>query len=184
MRQPSHFPNRRRNKLVNPRLQGGVAIQIAAIVLVAGSLVALLLFRDIRQALWDASYSGHFGFSTPFRIVNGILVRRLLVLFALVFAGGSLAFLWYVRRVRRGIFRLVEAFQASGEGDLSSPADARGPGGIIDVGKAIDDVRSHTLARIGEVRGAVEAMRASALPEEEFTRRWETLKGKIERIIP
>jgi HAMP domain-containing protein len=183
MRRSSH-PLIRRNKLVNPRLQGGVAIQIAAIVLVAGSLVALLLFRDIRQALLDASYSGHFGFSTPFRIVNGILVRRLLVLFAFVFAGGLLAFLWYVRRVRRGISRLVEAFQASGKGDLSSPADTRGPGGIIDVGKAIDNVRSYTLARIGEVRGEVEAMRTSALSEEEFIRRWEALKGKIERVVP
>ncbi|HJX14752.1 MAG TPA: hypothetical protein VJ386_03400 [Candidatus Deferrimicrobiaceae bacterium] len=183
MRRSSH-PLIRRNKLVNPRLQGGVAIQIAAIVLVAGSLVALPMFRDIRQALWDATYSGHFGFSTPFRIVYGILVRRLLVLFAFVFAGGLLAFLWYVRRVRRGISRLVEAFQASGKGDLSSPADTRGPGGIIDVGKAIDNVRSYTLARIGEVRGEVEAMRTSALSEEEFIRRWEALKGKIERVVP
>ncbi len=184
MRQFSHSHIRRRSKLVNPRLQGGAGIQIGIIVLVAGMVMALLLFFDIRQALWDASYGGHFDFPTPFRVVRGILVPRLLALFALVFAGGSLAFFWHVQRIRKGIFRLVEILKASAMGDLSSPSEARGPGGIIDLEMEIEDIRSYTLGLIDEVRSDLETMRTSALPEEEFTRRWEAVKEKIRRIVP
>lgn len=184
MRRTPHPHIQRRNKLVIPRLQGGGAIRIAAVVLAAGALVALLLFRDIRQALENASNSGHFGFPTPFPIVGDILIRRLLALFALVFAGGSFAFLWYVRRIRIGISRLVEAFEASGKGDLSSPTDTRGFNEIGDFGAEIDGIRSHTLALIGEVRGKAEAMRTSALSQEEFEKQWNDLKEKIGRIVP
>ena len=183
MRQFSHPHVRRRSKLVNLRLQGGAAIRIAIIVLVAGTLIAFLLFRDIRQALWDASSSGHFAFPTPFRVMEGILVRRLVVLFTLVFAGGSLAFFWHVQRIRRGISRLVEVLEASAMGDLSSPVGVPSPGGIIDFEGEIDDVRSYTLGLIDEVRGEVEALRTSVLSEEEFARKWEDLKEKIGRII-
>lgn len=178
-----HHPHiRRRNKLVNPRLQGGAAIRIAVIVLVVGTLIAFLLFRDIRQALWDASYSGHFPSATAFGIVEGILARRLVVLFALVFAGGGLAFFWHVRGIRRGISRLVEVFEASAMGDLSSPVGIPSPGEIIDFEREINDVRSYTLGLIDEVRGEVEALRTSVLSEEEFARKWEDLKEKIGRI--
>ena len=68
-------------------LQGRPAVLIIAVVLAAGALAGLLLFFAMRQALGDASASGHFGFPTPFRIVSGILLRQLLALFALVFAG-------------------------------------------------------------------------------------------------
>ena len=183
MRQFLHPHVRRRSKLVNPRLQGGAAIRIAVVVFVFGTLIAFLLFRDIRQALWDASYSGHFVFPTSFRVVGGILVRRLVVLFALVFAGGSLAFFWHVRGIRRGISRLVEVFEASATGDLSSPVGVPSPGGIIDFEREIDDVRSYTLGLIDEVRGEVEALRTSVLSEEEFARNWEDLKEKIGRIV-
>ena len=184
MRQSPHPHVRRRSKLVNPRLQGGAAIRIAVIVLVVGTLIAFLLFRDIRQALWDASYGGHFVFPTPFRVVGGILVRRLVVLFSLVFAGGGLVFFWHVRGIRRGISRLVEVLKASANGDLSSPVGAPSPGGIIDFEREIEDVRSYTLGLIDDVRGEVEALRTSVLPADEFARRWGGLKEKIGRVSP
>jgi len=183
MRRFPHPHVRRRRKLVNPRLQGGAAIRIAVIVFVVGTLIAFLLFRDIRQALWDASYGGHFAFPTPFPIVGGILAWRLVVLFALVFAGGSLAFFWHVRGIRRRISRLVEVLEASAKGDLSSPVGTPSPGGIIDFEREIDDVRSYTLGLIDDVREEVEALRTSVLSEEEFARKWEDLKEKIGRII-
>jgi methyl-accepting chemotaxis protein len=175
---------RRRNKLVNPKFQGGAAILIIAVVLVAGALVALFLFRDIRQAFWDASHSGHYGFPSSYRIVSDILIRRLLALLALVFAGGAISFLWYVRRVRSGITRLAEVFEASENGDLSSPANVRGFEGFVDLGAKIDEVRSYTLALIEEVRGEAQTMGTSALSQEEFEKRWEALKENIGRIVP
>jgi len=184
MKRNPHFQFRRRNKLVNPKLQGRAAILIIAVVIAAGALAGHLLFRDIRQALGDASASGHFGFPTPFRFVSCILVRQLLALFALVFAGGSLAFLWYVRRMRLGMSRLTEAFEAAEKGDLSSPSNVRGFKEFIEFGTEIDEVRSYTLALIGEVRGEAEAMRTSDLSQVEFEKRWEALKEKIGRIVP
>ncbi len=184
MRRNPHFQFRRRTKLVSPKFQGGAAILIVAVVLVAGTISGFLLYRDIRQALMNASASGHFGFPTPFRIVSGILVRQLLALFVLVFAGGSLAFLWYVRRVREGISRLTASFEAAEKGDLSSPSHFRGFKDLVDFGTEIDEVRSYTLGLIGEVRGEAEAMRTSGLPQAEFEKRWEALKEKIGRIVP
>ncbi|MGB3400551.1 MAG: hypothetical protein WBA34_10355 [Candidatus Deferrimicrobiaceae bacterium] len=184
MRRNPHFRFRRQTRLVNPRFQGGAAILVIAVVLAAGALVAVLLFCDIRQALGDASARGHFGFPTPFRIVSDILVRQLLALFALVFAGGSLAFLLYVRRIRLGISRLTKVFEAAEKGDLSSPSNVRGFKELAEFGAEIDEVRSYTLALIGEVRGEAEAMRTSDLSQAEFEKRWEALKEKIGRIVP
>jgi len=184
MRQNPDFKFRRQTKLVNPKFQGGAAIFIIAVVLTAGALVAVLLFRDLRQALGDASAGGHFGFPTPFRVVSDILVRQLLALFALVFAGGSLAFLWYVRRIRLGISRLTEVFEAAGKGDLSSPSNVRSFKELVDFGTEIDEVRSYTLALIEEIRGEAKAIRTSDLSQVEFEKRWEALKEKIGRIVP
>jgi CBS domain-containing protein len=181
----SPYPHlQRRSRLVNPKLQGAPAVLVAVVVLAAGALVGFLLLRDIRQALGNAANSGHFGFPTPFRIVSDILVGRLLVLFALVFAGGFLAFLWSLRRIRQGVSRLVLAFERSGKGDLSSPTDAHGFKEIVDFGLEIDEVRTGVLILIGEVRAEAAAMRGSALSEEEFADRWEALKGKMGRIVP
>jgi hypothetical protein len=184
MKRSRHPHVRRRNRLVNTKFQGGAAVLIIAVVLFASAIVAFLLFRDIRQALWDASHSGHYGFPTSYRIVSDILVRQLLALLAFVFAGGGLSFLLYVRRVRNGITRVAEVLEASENGDLSSPANVRGFEGIVDLGAKIEDVRSFTLALIEEVRGEAEAMRTSALSQEEFEKRWEALKEKIGRITP
>ena len=184
MKRNLHFHFRRRTKLVSPKFQGGAAILIIAVVLSAAALVGLFLFRDMRQALGNASASGHFGFPTSFRIVSDILVRQLLALFAFVFAGGFLAFLWYVRRIRLGIARLTEAFEAAEKGDLSSPSDARGFKELVNFGAEIDEVRSYTLALIEEVRGEAEAIRTSDLSQVEFEKRWEALKEKIGRIVP
>jgi methyl-accepting chemotaxis protein len=184
MRRNPNFKFRRRTKLVNPKFQGGAAVLIIAVVLVAGTLVAVLLFRDLRQALGDASARGHFGFQTPFRVVSDILVRHLLALFVLVFAGGSLAFLWYVRRVRLGISRLTEVFEAAGKGDLSSPSDVRSFKELVDFGMEIDEVRFYTLALIEEIREEAKAIRTSDLSQMEFEKRWDALKEKIGRIVP
>jgi methyl-accepting chemotaxis protein len=184
MKRNLHFHFRRRTKLVSPKFQGGAAILIIAVVLAAGALVGLLLFRDMRQALGNASASGHFGVPTSFRIVSDILVRQLLALFVFVFAGGSLAFLWYVRRIRLGISRLTEAFEAAEKGDLSSPSNVRGFKELVNFGVEIDEVRSYTLALIEEVRGEAEAIRTSDLSQVEFEKRWEALKEKIGRIVP
>ena len=178
------FPHLQRwSRLVIPKFQAGPAVLIAVVILAAGALVGFLLFRDMRQALGYAANSGHYVFPTPFRIVSDILVRRLLVLFTLVFAGGSLVFLWSLRRIRKGISRLVEVFELSGKGDLSSPTGGRGVEEIVDFGAEIDAVRAHTLALIVEIRGEAAAMRSSALSEEEFARRWDALKGKIMRVV-
>jgi methyl-accepting chemotaxis protein len=184
MRRNPHFKFRRRTKLVSPRFQGGAAILLVAVVLAAGALVAVQLFRDLRQALWDASAGGHFGFPTPFRIVSDILVRQLLALFALVFAGGSLAFLWYVRRIRLGISRLTEVFETVEKGDLSSPSNVRSFKDLVDFGVEIDEVRSYTLGLIEEIREEAKAIRTSDLSQVEFEKRWEALKKKIGRIAP
>ncbi len=184
MRRNPHFQFRRRTKLVNPKFQGGAAIFIIAVVIAAGALAGFLLFRDLRQALGDASASGHFGFPTPFRVVSDILIRHLLALFALVFAGGSLAFLWYMHITRRGISQLTEAFEAAEKGDLSSPSSVRGFRELVNFGAEIDEVRSHTLALIEEVREEAKAMRTSDLSQGEFEKRWEALKEKIGRIVP
>ena len=184
MKRNPHFHFRRRTKLVNPKFQGGAAILIIAVVLAAAAVVGFLLFGDIRQALGDASARGHFGFPTPFAIASDILARQLLALFAFVFAGGFLAFLWYVRRIRLGIARLTGAFEAAEKGDLSSPSNVRGFKELVNFGVEIDAVRSYTLALIGEVRGEAEAMRTSDLSQVEFEKRWEALKEKIGRIVP
>lgn len=184
MKRSSPIPIRRRNRVVNPRIQGRAAVVIAAVVLAAGSLIALLLFRDLREALWDASISGHFLFPAPFRIVRDILVPFLIALFVLVFAGGSLAFLWCMRRIRNGISRLVETLEASARGDLSSPTDLADIPEFLDIGKMVDGVRSQTFALIGEARKEAEAIRTGSLPPEEFTVRWDTLKERIGRIAP
>ncbi len=182
MKRPPPIPRRRRNRIVNPRIQATAAIAIAGIVLGTGSLVALFLFRDLRQALWDASTSGHFPFPEPLPVVCAILVRVLLVLFALVFAGGSLAFLWCVRRIGKGISRLVETLDASARGDLSSPTDLQDIPELLDIGMVVDAVRSHVLGLVGEVREEAEAIRSGGLPEEEFTMRWNALKERIGRL--
>lgn len=184
MRRNPHFQFRRRTKLVSPKFQGKAAILIIAVVLAAGVLTGLLLYRDLQQAMMNASASGHFGFPTPFEIVSGILVRRLLALFVTVVAGGSLAFLWYVRRVRRGISRLTASFEVAEKGDLSSPSDVRSFKDLVDFGSEIDEVRSYTLGLIEEVRGEAETMRTSGLSQAEFEKRWEALKEKIGRIVP
>lgn len=184
MKRNPHFKFRRRTKLVSPRFQGGAAILLIAVVLAAGALVAVLLFRDLRQALGEASVGGHFGFPTPFRVVSDILVRQHLALFALVFAGGSLAFFWYVRRIRLGISRLTEVFEAVEKGDLSSPSNVRSFKDLADFGMEIDEVRSYTLVLIEEIREEAKAIRTSGLPHVEFEKRWKALKEKIGRVAP
>lgn len=184
---PAPHPHiRRRNKLVNPRLQAGPALVIAAVLIVAGTMVAFLMFRDVRQALRDASYGGHFGFPAPFSIVGDYLVRWLAALFLAVFLGGSLVYFRHVHRVRAGIARLVEVLEASSKGNLSSPVPPGGGvlGELLDLGREIDEVRSRTLSLVREIRQEAEAMRTSALPEEEFAMRWGALRKKIGGIVP
>ena len=107
-----------------------------------------------------------------------------ILLIAVVFAGGSLAFFWYVRRIRLGISRLTEVFEAVEKGDLSSPSNVRSFKDLADFGMEIDEVRSYTLVLIEEIREEAKAIRTSGLPHVEFEKRWKALKEKIGRVAP
>lgn len=179
-----HDHVRRRTTLVIPGLQGGAAACLGAVVLAAAVLIASLLFRDMRQALRDAAYGGHYAFAAPFDVVQVVAGRWLFALAVLVFGGGSLVFLWAVRRVRGGIFPLVASLRASAEGDLSTPTKARGPRALADAGEEIDEVRRRVLAVIGEIREEAAAIRAFSPPDQEFSLRWAALKEKIGGILP
>ena len=89
-----------------------------------------------------------------------------------------------MRRVRLGISRLTEVFEAAGKGDLSSPSDVRSFKELVNFGTEVDEVRSYTLALIEEIRGEAKAIRTSDLSQVEFAKRWEALKEKIGRIAP
>lgn len=179
-----HDHERRRTTLVIPGLQVGAAACLGAVVLAAAVLVASLLFRDMRQALRDAAYGGHYAFAAPFDVVRVVAGRWLLSLTVLVFGGGSVVFLWAVHRVRGGVSRLVAALQSSVEGDLSTPTQGRGPRALVDAGGEIDEVRRRVLAVIGEIREEAAAIRTFSPSDEEFSLRWVALKEKIGGILP
>lgn len=175
---------RRRTFLVNPRLQVGAALLFTAAVFLGGILFAWLCYRGSREALWAASFQGHFRFETPYQLVGGRMVRLLVVLFAMVTAAGALIFLLFVRRIRAGLNRLCEVLRTSGEGDLSSSTNAPGLRELSEFGSQVDAVRGYTLDQIRGIRAEVEIMRKEPLPQEEFRQRWEGLRDQIGRIVP
>ena len=80
--------------------------------------------------------------------------------------------------------RIAAVFRLSGEGDLSTPTDARGVGEFHTLGKQVDAARARTLEVIEGIRAEVDLMRKESLPEDEFMKRWEGLKEKIGRLAP
>lgn len=176
--------NRRRNVLINPRFQGGIALVFAAIVFAGGALFAWIVYRDAKTALFDASMRGHFTMQTPYEIVGESLVRRLAWLFAAVLSGCAGAFFFAMRMIRKGIGAIVSSLSASALGDLSTPTPAWGMEEIAAFAHQVDEVRRASLARLEEIRGEVERLRRDPPPEEEFEARWEELRRKVRGIAP
>lgn len=156
----------------------------AAAVLVASALFGWSFHRYAKNALRVASLQGHYHFLTPYEIVGGALVRNLVALSAAGLASCILVFLLILRRVRRGVGRLVDGFRRSAEGDLSTPTEARGILDVTDLGRKVDASRSRTLLLIREAREEAEFLRNEPLPDEEFARRWDALKQTLQRIAP
>lgn len=173
---------RRKIVYIYPRLQGGVALAFAAVVFVGGILFSWHVGRDIRQALWDASLTGHYRFHSAYAVVGAIVIRHLAMLFAGTLLVGAALFFLGIRRIRIGTERIAEVFRISAEGDLSTPTDAPGPKELAALGKHVDTARSRTLEVIGRIRADIDLMRKEPLPDEEFLRRWEALKEKVGRV--
>jgi len=184
MSPPASRHNARRTIFVNPRFQGGVALCFAAVVFAGGALFALFFYHHSRAALRIASLQGHYLFLSPREIIGGALVRYVAVLSAGVLAASLFVLLLLVRRIRRGVGRLVEIFRVSMDGDLSSPTNATELSDIAGIGKKIDASRSRTLSRIREIGVEAKFLRSEPLPDEEFARRWDALKVSIRRIVP
>lgn len=180
---PLPQPIRRRTVLVNPRLQIGTALVFTAMVFLGGALFAWVFHQGSREALWAASYQGHFRLDSPYQVVGDPMIRQLVALFAVLVAACTLAFLLLIRRIRAGVNRLREVLRMSGEGDLSSPANAPGLREIGIFGEQLDAVRGSMLEQIREIREEAEILRKEPLPPEEFQERWGRLKQKIGRIV-
>ena len=176
--------NRWRNILISPRFQGRVALVFAAIVLLGGVFFALLAYHDVKQALWDASMRGHYGFRTPYGIVGVSLARHLAGLFAAAFVVGAVAFLLVIRTIRNGIGGIVSSLKASAEGDLSTPTPASGMEEIAAFGRQLDEVRRTVLLKLVEIRGEAGRLAGEGPPQELFRAEWDALKRKIGEIAP
>lgn len=176
--------SRRRTVLINPRLQIGAAILFTAVLVLGGTLFAVLIFQGARDALRDASFQGHFRIDSPYQVVGDRLVRQLIFLFSVVTLAGTAVFLFLVRRLRTGMNRLLEVFRLSGEGDLSTATNASGHRDLAIFGVQFDAVREYALDRIREIRAEVELLRKDPVPPEEFQERWDALKERIGRGTP
>ncbi len=181
---PEEIRKRRRIILINPRFQGGVALFFAAIVILGAVLFALLVYSDIRDALWATSFRGHFRIRSPFHVLDDILVSHLAGLFLGILAVSFASFFLLVRRIRMGLRRLVEVYALSAEGDLTTPTDAPGLREIASFGRQVDAARAFTLTRVGEMKADAAALAGGSAPPEEFRRRWGALKEKVGRFAP
>ncbi|MGE5190581.1 MAG: hypothetical protein ACM3NF_11050 [Gemmatimonadota bacterium] len=179
-----HHQKRRKIVLVSPRLQGGVALGLAALVLLAAAIFGVLVYRDVARALRDVSLFGHYRFRSSYEVVAPGVVRHLAGLFAGTLVAGVALFLLVIRRIRAGTERIAAVFRLSGEGDLSTPTDAPGPGEFADLGEQLDEARRGTLEAIDGIRAEVDLMRKEPLAEDEFLKRWDGVKERIRRIAP
>lgn len=180
----SSYENRRKIVFINPRVQGGTVLFFSAIVIAGAALFAGLVYEDIRQALQDSAYRGHFRIRTPYQIVDEIVMTHLAGLFLGVLAAGFLAFFLLMRRIRAGIVRVAEVLTMSAEGDLSTPTKAPGLKDIGSFGEKLDAARSHTLSQIRWIREDLAFLRSGTASPEEYRQRWEDLRGKIRRVAP
>jgi len=176
--------SRRRTVLINPRFQIGAALLFTAVLVLGGTLFAVLIFQGVRDALRDASVQGHFRFDTPYQVVGDRVVRQLILLFSVVTLAWTAAFLLFVRRLRNGMTRLLEVLRMSGEGDLSTATNASGHRDLAVFGVQLDSGREYALDRIREIRAEVQLLRKEPLPPEEFQDRWDALKERIGRGTP
>ena len=177
-------PKRRKIVLISPNLQGGAALAFAALGLAAAAIFAVLIHRDVSEGLRNASFFAHFRFRSAYDIVHEPLARDVLGLFAATLVAGIALFFVMMRRVQAATGRIAAVFRLSGEGDLSTPTDAAGPGDFPIVGRQADAARGQTLEAIAGIRSEIEFMRKESLSEEEFLRRWEGIKERIGRIAP
>ncbi|RJP25258.1 MAG: hypothetical protein C4529_01340 [Deltaproteobacteria bacterium] len=173
---------RRRIFYVNPRFQGGAALVFAATIIVGGALFGGLVYRDLRQALWDASMMGHYQMATPFEVVRESLLWHLAALFAGICVLGLVVSLLIERSTKAGVGRCIAVFRASADGDLSTPTGDGG--GLAEFGRFgdhIDAARTLTLDQVREIREEAASL-AGGVSTEEFGPRWEDLKRKIRRV--
>ncbi len=175
---------RRKIVFISPRFQGGSALAFAGLVLAGAALFAVLVSRDVRQALWDASFFGHYRFRSAYDVAGPVLFRNLAGLFGGLLVAGVALYFVMLRRIRIGTDRIAAIFRLSGEGDLSTPTDAPGPGDFPVLGKQADAVRGRTLEEIERIRAEIDLMRKESLTDEEFQKRWEGVKERIRRIAP
>jgi len=175
---------RRKIVFINPRVQGGTALFFSAIVIVGAALFAGLVYEDIRLALWDSTYRGHFAIRSPYRIVEEILKTHLAGLFLGVLAVSFVAFFLLMRRIRAGINRVAEVLAMSAEGDLSTPANVPGLKEMASFGERLDAARSHTLSRVEGIKEDLAFLRSGSASPEEYRRTWDDLKGRIGRMAP
>lgn len=181
-RHPS--PYRRKIRYVSPRLQGGSALLSAAVIGAGGTIFGVLAGKALRQMLLAAAVRGHFPMRSAFEIVRHPLAIYLAALFAGVFLAGAAVFLVMLLSTRRGIERVVRAFRASAERDLSTPCRLRGAGAAGRIGAAADAARAETLARLDSIRTEARDLAGSGAPAEEFRLRWDALKQRIREIAP
>lgn len=172
---------RRKIFYVNPRFQGGAALVFSVAVVIGGALFGGLVYRDMRQALWEASMQGHYQMATPFEIVRESLLWHLAGLFAGISALGLVVSLLIERATKSGVRRCIEVFRASAEGDLSTPTGDAGLSEFARFGQHIDAARLLTLAQVREIREEAASL-AGGVSTEEFGLRWEDLKRKIRRV--
>ncbi len=175
---------RRKIVLISPAFQGGAALAFAVLGVAAAAVFASLVYRDVRMELWSASYAGHFRLQSAYDVAHEPLARHIAGLFAATLVTGVALFFLLVNRVQNATGRIAAVFRLSGEGDLSTPTDAGGPGEFPVVGKQADAARKSTLETIEGIRSEVELMRTESLSEDEFLRRWQGIKERIGRIAP
>jgi hypothetical protein len=174
----------RRTILINPRFQGGAAFCFALAILAAGALFTWFFHLHSKGAFRIASLHAHYNFSNPYEIVGVPLARSLAAMSAGGLGACLLLFLIMLGRVRKGVRRLVEVLRGSAEGDLSTPSNATGLRDVSDLGKKIDTTRATALSFVREAMEEVEMLRNEPLSEEEYARRWSTLKHILRRIAP
>ena len=175
---------RRKIVFISPRFQGGLALAFSAVVFAGWAVFSWLLVGDVRRALQDVSLTAHYQFQSAYEVVGASVIRHLAGLFAGILLASIALFFLALRKIRVGTERVAAVFRVSGEGDLSTPTDARGVGEFHALGKQVDAARARTLEVIDGIRAEVDLMRKESLPEDEFMKRWDGLKEKIGRLAP
>lgn len=180
----SPHPGRRKIVFISPRFQGGAALVFAGVVTAGWALFSWHMLGDIGRALDDIPFAPHDRVRSAYDVVGTGMIRHLAALVAGTLLVCAALFFLGVSRIRTGAERIVAAIRRSAEGDLSTPTDVPGPAEFAAIGKQIDAARAGVLEIVGAIRSEAESLRAETLPEDEFMRRWEGLKGRVGRLAP